>query len=91
MGSGVEALEVLMAVDDDTALVLCDHVMPEMDGSALVAALEARGIDTPVIMVTGYALGSALDAATSGIVAGWIRKPVGLAELSDALRDALER
>ncbi len=89
VGCGLEALEVLTAPGHEIALVLCDHVMPEMDGSALVAALEGRGIDTRVIMVTGYARGSGFDAAASGIVVGWIQKPVGLAELSDAIAAAL--
>ena len=88
---GRAALAILTAPDNGVSLVLCDHVMPEMDGSALVAMMEAREIAVPVIMVTGYALGSGLETATSGLVVGWIQKPVGLEELAEAIKGALER
>ena len=51
-GDGEEALEKVMTFQPD--LVLSDVRMTRMDGTALLAALKARGITAPVVFLTGY-------------------------------------
>ncbi len=51
--SGGEALEAFDAVDFDA--VILDIVMPEMGGYQLMARLQDRRPDVPVVVITGYA------------------------------------
>ena len=54
---GEEGLEIVSRGKTD--LVITDVMMPKMDGYALVAAMRALRLDTPVLMIT--ALGDRLD------------------------------
>jgi len=48
--------------------IVVDYKMPELDGLQVVAQLRARGISTPVILVTGFPDDSIyLKAAAAGI------------------------
>ena len=49
-GSGLEALEILASEDLD--LVICDLLMPDMDGFEFLEALKAKGLEIPVVIHT---------------------------------------
>ena len=66
-GSAPEALDAVAAAPVDA--VLSDMQMPGMDGGALLAALRARGLDLPVVVLTGRR-----DACPEG-AAGVLAKP----------------
>jgi DNA-binding response OmpR family regulator len=76
--------------DGDFEAVVLDRRLPGMDGVAVVRALRAAGIATPVLMLT--ALGAVVDRV-EGLDAGaddYLAKPFDFAELSARLR-ALRR
>lgn len=50
-GDGREGVEVFRAQAVD--LVLCDLVMPEMDGLTAIAAMQALSPTTPIIAISG--------------------------------------
>jgi DNA-binding NtrC family response regulator len=83
-----EALAILARGNID--LIISDYRMPGNTGLDLLAHLEREGIDTPVIMMTGYA---SIEHAVASIKAGavdYITKPVRAAQLGLAVDQALE-
>lgn len=53
--SGVDALSLLSdaAYLQATRLIITDHLMPNMNGPELVKALRQRGIDLPILVLSG--------------------------------------
>jgi len=63
--SGVDALRLLENHDGSIDLVICDVVMPDMDGPTLLKALRKRKFQSRIIFISGYSkdeLKSKLDA-----------------------------
>ncbi len=81
--SGALALEITESVHP--ALVVTDVVMPHLSGPELVHQLRDRGIEPPVLFMSGYAddhlSGHGLDAGSCEL----LRKPFAAAELSEAV------
>jgi CheY-like chemotaxis protein/glycine cleavage system H lipoate-binding protein len=70
-------------------LVLCDIMMPEMDGFQVLAEVQRRSPDTPVIISTGY---STVENAVRSLYAGaidFVPKPFTADELLSTLRRGL--
>lgn len=85
---GKEALALYEHHQKDIALVISDWVMPEMGGRELVQALRARGLNKPVLIVSGHPSDSqAGDLQTAGIV--WLQKPLTLERLARSVAEAL--
>ena len=71
--------------------VLLDVRMPEMDGLAVQKELKARGIDLPVIVMTGHGdVSVAVEAMKAGAV-DFIEKPFDKSVLLAALDDGFGR
>ena len=76
---GARALELVASEQPD--LVVTDLRMPGLDGLHLLQELQARQIDTPVIVLTGYAsVDSAVEAMKRG-AADYLAKPFQPEEL----------
>ena len=78
-GNGRDGL--FMATDGGYDAIILDRMLPGMDGMAVLGALRAAGIETPVILLS--ALGSVDDRVT-GLTAGaddYLVKPFAFAEL----------
>lgn len=70
------------------ACILLDADLPDMGGAELLAELRRRGIEWPVVAMSGEAdVGAAVAAMKCG-AADFLLKPLGLAELEEALRPA---
>jgi DNA-binding response OmpR family regulator len=75
--------------EDGFRLVLCDIMMQGMDGFQLLHALNERGIQTPVVMMTGYStMENAVRSLASGAV-DYIPKPFTAEELLTVIRRSL--
>ncbi|MCB9593275.1 MAG: response regulator [Sandaracinaceae bacterium] len=85
--SGEEGLAALDAARPD--VVLLDVRMPGMGGHETLARIRERDAELPVIVVSGFVEEPELDAMRRLGTAGFLQKPVALAELSRALRAAL--
>lgn len=75
-----------LASDGSYAAIILDRMIPAMDGMAVLGALRAAGIDTPVIILS--ALGSP-DDRVAGLTAGsdnYLVKPFAFAELLARVR-----
>ena len=80
---------LLEAAPDGYGCIVSDYRMPEMDGLALQAALSARGVRLPVIMMTGHGeVPVAVRAMKAGAI-DFLEKPVEGGALLDAVARAL--
>ncbi len=71
-------------------LVLCDIMMPDLDGFQLLARIVERTQDTPVVMTTGYStIEHAVRSLTNGAI-GYLPKPFTEEELISALQRGLK-
>jgi len=78
------------AVDGGYAAVVLDRMLPGMDGLAILSAMRAAGVETPVIILS--ALGST-DERVKGLKAGsddYLVKPFAFSELLARI-EALQR
>jgi len=82
---------LFMATDGSYDLLVVDRMLPGMDGLALIAALRAAGVHTPVLILS--ALGAVVDRV-KGLRAGgddYLVKPFAFAELLARIEALLRR
>lgn len=82
---------LFLATSGDYDAIVLDRMLPQMDGMALLAALRAANITTPVIILS--ALGTA-DDRVDGLEAGsddYLSKPFAFAELLARLKLAIRK
>ena len=73
VNNGLSALELLERENFD--LIISDQQMPQMSGSELLAALQKKGSEIPLIMITAYGtITQAVEAMQNG-AADFITKP----------------
>lgn len=71
-------------------LVLCDIMMNECDGFQFLEALAGKGIQTPVVMMTGYStVENAVKSLSSTGAVDYISKPFTADELLTVIRRSL--
>lgn len=84
VGNGLDALKKLEKEAFD--ILIADIKMPGMDGLTLLDEVKARGLDTEVIIITGFgSIESAVNAMKKGAF-DYITKPFNLDELSMKVR-----
>jgi len=78
-----QASEALRSLEEsDFQLILCDIMMPELNGFQFLEELSRRGIHTPVVMMTGYStVENAVRSLTSTGAVDYIPKPFTADEL----------
>ncbi len=87
--NGIEALDFLSKFPVD--LVLCDIRMPQMDGMAFLEAIQEKGLDTLVIMMSAFGtIDTAVEAMKKGAY-DYISKPFKPDEVLLTLKKAEER
>jgi len=87
--TGPEALDWAAVVNFD--LIVLDILLPELDGIAVCRELRARGVRTPILMLTAR---DAIDDRVAGLDAGaddYLVKPFALKELLARLRALARR
>lgn len=83
---GVVGLEAVRAAPPE--LVICDFMMPRMDGFAVLAALQADQVlrQLPFIMLSASAEPERLEKAVAMGASAYVTKPFRLAEIRELLR-----
>lgn len=79
--SGADALQNLTDID----LILTDHNMPEMDGLELAEAIRARGVETPILLLSSNPSFASNDPGAAHLHA-ILQKPVPRADLFERLQ-----
>jgi PAS domain S-box-containing protein len=85
--SGADALALLER--DEVDVVLSDVVMPEMGGIALFHTLREKGLDVPVVLLTGHPMEEELEALIERGLNGYLLKPPRAEELANLLAELL--
>lgn len=72
-------------------VVLCDIKMPKLDGMEFLQQVIEKGVDTPVIMISGHGnIETAVDAVKKGAF-DYISKPPDLNRLLITIRNAMDK
>ena len=83
--NGRHALDILDSTPGMIALVLTDAIMPVMGGIGLLKEIRQRGLETPVILITGHPLQDELEALHRLDMTAWLTKPVNMVQLANTL------
>ena len=85
------AFEALRCLEEgEFRLILCDIMMPELSGFQFLEELSKRGIQTPVVMMTGYStVENAVKSLTSVGAVDYIPKPFTADELLTVIQRSL--
>jgi len=83
------ALQALFDAPARVDLVLTDENMPELSGSELVAAIRARPLDVPVIMMSGNVTAALQERARAAGVCELLSKPLREVSIAAALARCL--
>ena len=84
---GHQGLESILA--DRPDLVIMDLNLPRMDGMEVLAALQERGVDIPVILTTFYGSEKVAERASRLGAAACVVKPYETSQMLNAVRRAL--
>ena len=90
-GSGNEALEIYNKNRDKIDMVILDMIMPKMDGGETYDMLKKINPKIKVLLSSGYSInGQATEILARGCD-GFIQKPFNIRELSEKLREILDK
>jgi PAS domain S-box-containing protein len=89
--NGPEALELYKKTPDDFDLVITDYTMPKLTGPQLARAIREITPDQPIVMVSGREAPLTDEESRDLGITSFIRKPVILKEIAEAVRSALDK
>lgn len=89
------AQEALKTIETHTFdVILSDLLMPDIDGVAFIETLRTKGVETPVIALTGGIRIGQQNLSEEAVNAGAmlsLRKPVNRSQVDEAIASALSR
>lgn len=88
---GCEALDLFLGRRGTVDLLVTDVVMPHLDGPELVRQLRARGVEVPVLLISGYTRGALDGLQLDDGRHGFLAKPFTATELANKVRELLDR
>lgn len=84
--NGEQGLEQLGIAPKGFDLIICDWMMPSMDGLEFLNHIRSRGSKTPFLMLTAKATKEAVVTAQDAGVDSYIAKPFSTEELHKKVR-----
>jgi PAS domain S-box-containing protein len=87
---GLEAVEIYQSKYESIDLILLDMMMPRLDGRETFKRLKEINPKVRVLLSSGYSQDDRIQQALKEGVAGFIRKPYSIAELSKSVREVLK-
>ena len=88
---GLEATSIVEGYTGQLAAVITDVQMPRMDGSAFVEWLFAKGIDVPIILMSGNIGEVKISHLLQRPRVKWLPKPFNIEDLEATLKTLLEQ
>ena len=85
-----DALNTFQSHPQDFDLVISDRTMPRMTGFELAERIKKIRPDIPIILCTGYSDELEVERAAALGISRMVMKPLGMNELADAVRSALD-
>jgi CheY-like chemotaxis protein len=89
--NSIEALESFQKTPETFDLVITDMTMPNMTGLTLSKEIRKIRADVPIIICTGYSDQINEKKCKIHNIQGYIMKPVGKKELSETIRNVLDK
>ncbi|MDD5711992.1 MAG: PAS domain S-box protein [Smithellaceae bacterium] len=89
--SGAEAIDIYKERKEEIDLVILDMIMPGMGGRETFDNLKVINPDIKVILSSGYSINGEANKIMQRGCAGFIQKPFTIRELSQHIRDILDR
>ncbi|WP_158277582.1 PAS domain-containing sensor histidine kinase [Opitutus sp. ER46] len=86
-----QAFEQVVGAEQTYDLIITDYAMPKLTGLDLALRLRAHGIETPIVMVSGYFGDLQPDALKAAGIAEMVYKPVPQAQLAQLVERHLQR
>ena len=86
---GAEALHLVRRRNGAVDLILCDVVMPQMNGTELATRIGVEFPDIPVILMSAFAPGGVARLGQGDTIVPVLQKPFDTAELSQIVDLAL--
>jgi CheY-like chemotaxis protein/anti-sigma regulatory factor (Ser/Thr protein kinase) len=87
---GRDALDAIAAATEPFHLILCDIIMPRMDGEALLTELRKRNYPASIIMLTALGQDEMIVRCLRHGACDYLVKPVGIDDLIAAAVNALQ-
>ena len=88
--NGVEAI-ALIKKNIKIDIILCDILMPEMDGAEMIEKIRAKNKEVRIIVITAFSTpDKVFDAIGKGANA-YMTKPVDIYELERLMKDTLQQ
>ena len=78
------------AADPDIGLIVCDYRFPNASGIAFIEQVRRRGVETPVLFISGTPDNNAVLAASCISKAAFLAKPFTIDRFRSALLDLLK-
>ncbi|MBI4682356.1 MAG: response regulator [Nitrospirae bacterium] len=88
--NGKEAIDILKA-NKDIAVVLCDIIMPEMDGNALIKEIRSENKDIIMIVMTAFADPNKVCEAMKQGANNFMLKPFNIPLLEMTINSAVRK
>lgn len=85
-----DAMARFQAEPETFDIVVTDMTMPEMTGDQVAGAVRALRPRVPIILCTGFSEAITPEKAESLGISRMLMKPLGLAQLADAMRKLLD-
>lgn len=89
--NGRSGIETYLQKKDEISLVLLDMVMPEMGGAETFERLKNINPNIKVLLSSGYSIDGLAKKLLEKGCNGFIQKPFGLKELSQKIRDVIDK
>jgi two-component system response regulator (stage 0 sporulation protein F) len=86
--NGQEAIEIFRQYSDEIGLVICDMVMPGMNGRETISQIRAFEKTLPAILVSAYDQSYVLKQPGEVVDFVFLSKPYGTRSLMQAIRQA---
>ena len=89
--SGIEAIDIYKKSKDMIDLVILDMVMPGLGGDETYVRLKEIDPDVKALLSSGYSIDGLAKTILAKGCDGFIQKPFGLSNLSQKIREILDR
>ena len=89
--TGQEAIEIFRSRREEIKLIILDMIMPSLSGGETFERLKEINPDIKVILSSGYSINGQADKILKMGCRGFIQKPFHADELSQKIREALDR
>jgi CheY-like chemotaxis protein len=89
VGDGIEAIEIFKKQHEQIDAVLLDMLMPRMNGEECFKLLREIEPDVKVIVQSGFAAESEMEAMFNKGIKAFLRKPYKLGDIIEAVQKAL--